>query len=475
MHLALAGDRVHRICWFPDRLLIFSVTMTHRHLLVAIVGGLVSLQPARAQRGMVPVHGVVFDSLRGQPIRNAFVSIAGNSQVITTDSRGRFQFDSVEPGLHRFTAQHPVLDSIGFSGLSAHPTITDGRAEVQLSVPSFNTLWSIACGKGSAPKDSGIVYGTIRNVRDSAPVANANVELSWTDLVLDKTRRVIQRRWRIETRSNASGGYAVCGVAPELGLRIQASADSSESGAVDLPPFATRVQRRDLLIASSAADSSARGAITGVVTDRSGGPLADARIVMDQAPAVRSDADGRFTLPSVPAGTRQIEVFAIGAAPVLEIADVAPGKTTTVAVTLERVLELDPVRTTAGRSLRVAAMEFDDRRRRGFGYTRDSIDFLRYDQFLNVLRDVPSLTVQYGSSSLMLSFPDGQGHNCAPDVLIDGARAGFGNLIDLSPKEVGALEVYPRAAHIPAKFVPPGIQPQCGMILVWTKYGLRNR
>ena len=63
----------------------------------------------------------------------------------------------------------------------------------------------------------------------------------------------------------------------------------------------------------------------------------------------------------------------------------------------------------------------------------------------------------------------------AGDVLIDGASAGPGNLLDLLPGEVGGVEVYPRAAHIPPRFVPPGIQPQCGMILVWTKYGLRNR
>jgi hypothetical protein len=100
---------------------------------------------------------------------------------------------------------------------------------------------------------------------------------------------------------------------------------------------------------------------------------------------------------------------------------------------------------------------------------------LKYDQFVSVLRDVPSLNVQYRGAALTLSFPDGKGRSCPPDVLIDGAVAGFGNLLDLFPKEVGGLEVYPRAAHIPAKFVPPGIQPQCGMILVWTKYGLRNR
>jgi protocatechuate 3,4-dioxygenase beta subunit len=449
--------------------------MMHRELVYAIVCGLLTSQSAGAQRGAVPVRGVVFDSLRGQPLRNAFVSIGGKTEVITTDSRGRFQFDSVEPGSHQLTAQHPLLDSIGLSGLSAHTTITDGRDEVRIAVPSFATLWAVACGGGRVPNDSGIVYGTIRDASGGAPVANATVELSWSDLVLDKKRHVVQRRWQVQTRSNAVGGYAACGVAPDIGLRLHARTDSTESGAIDLPPLATRVQRRDLLVASSASDSSHGGTITGVVTDQDGRPLADARILVDQVPAVRSDADGRFILSSVPAGTRQIEVFAIGAVPVLEIADVMPGKSSTIGVTLHRVHTLEAVRATAGRTLRVAATEFDARRKQGFGYTRDSTDMLKYDQFVSVLRDVPSLTVQYRGATLGLSFPDGKGRSCAPDVLIDGAVAGFGNLIDLMPAEVGGLEVYPRAAHIPPRFVPPGIHPQCGMVLVWTKYGLRNR
>ncbi|MGE5730306.1 MAG: carboxypeptidase-like regulatory domain-containing protein [Gemmatimonas sp.] len=450
--------------------------MKHRVILCVLVAGLAWSRSAGAQRGMVPVRGVVFDSLRRQPIRNAFVSMAGSEQVATTDSRGRFHFDSVPPGVHRITAQHPVLDSIGLSGLSAHAMVTDGRAEVNLAVPSFVTLWRIACGDGRVPSDSGIVYGTIRDATGGAAVANAMVELSWSDLRLDKKRGVVQRRWRIETRSNAVGAYAACGVAPELGLQVHAASDSSESGVIDLPPLTTLVERRDLLIGSAAtADSARRGTIAGLVTDPSGQALADVRIVIDQMPAIRSDADGRFAIRGVPPGTRQIEFFAIGAAPTLEIADVIPGATTTIGATLRRIPVLDPVRATAERAPRVFATEFAARRKQGFGYVRDSTEIAKYDQFLNVLRDVPSLTVQYRRSTLSVSVPDGKGGSCAPDVLIDGARAGFGNLIDLSAKEVGGVEVYPRAAHIPPRFVPPGIQPECGMILVWTKYGLRNR
>ena len=51
----------------------------------------------------------------------------------------------------------------------------------------------------------------------------------------------------------------------------------------------------------------------------------------------------------------------------------------------------------------------------------------------------------------------------------------FGHLLDLFPREVAGIEVYPTAAHVPMKYARVGIQPECGMILVWTKYGFRNR
>jgi len=185
--------------------------------------------------------------------------------------------------------------------------------------------------------------------------------------------------------------------------------------------------------------------------------------------------EGKFLLARVPAGTRQIEVLAIGAAPTAAVADVMPGVTTPVVVTLPKVVTLERSVTRSRASARTFAVEFAARRKAGFGYVRDSTDLLKYDSFVNVLRDVPSVSVTYRSSMLSISVPDGKGKFCAPDVVIDGAVAGFGHLVDLSTKEVAGVEVYPRAAHIPAQFVPPGIHPQCGMILVWTKYGFRNR
>lgn len=441
----------------------------------AIVSGLALIAAATVdgQTGPIALRGVIFDSLRGQPLRDAVVSLAGRSEVTTTDARGRFRFDSVGPGMHRIVAQHPVLDSIGLSGLATRTSVVDG-SEIRLATPSFSTLWRLSC-RGDVPKDSGIVYGTVRDVR-GATVANAGVELTWADLGVDERHRLRQRHWRIETRSNAEGGYAVCGVPADLGLELHSGAGERETGRIALPVLTTRVQRHDLTLGAGAQQSARDLAtVTGIVTDPASIPIGGARVIVDSLPEVRTHEDGSFTVQSVPTGTRRVEVLAVGAAPVDLAVDALPGQVTTIAVTARSATMLAPVETRADRNIRVLKTEFNERRRLGLGYLRDSTDILKYDQFLNVLRDVPSVVVQYRAPNLLITMPDPAGGRCAPRVMIDGAEAMFGHLIDLEPKEIAAVEVYARVSQVPQRYAVIGIQSQCGMILVWTKYGMRNR
>lgn len=441
----------------------------------ALVVSLVLALPALAQRP-VPLRGMVFDSLRGQPVRDAFVSIAGRAEVVTTDARGRFQFDSVGLGPQQIIAQHPILDSIGLSGISARATVSEATNEVKLAIPSFATLWRAACGNGVVPKDSGIVYGTIRSAARGTPVANALVEIVWSELLLDKSRHLRERRWRVETRSNETGGYAACGVSADLGVQIHAALGQNETGTIELPSTTARVQRRDLIVgATRANDAAETGTVTGTALEPSGQPVADARVMIESLPEVRTGDDGTFTVPFVPAGTRQIRVLHMGVATVVVPVDVTPGATSNLNVTMRRIATLAPIETRAERNTRVFAAEFEARRRRGFGFIRDSVEISKYDEFLNVLRSIPSLNVQYRRSTLALAVPNGVGGACSPRVLIDGGEAAPGHLIDLLPREVAAVEVYVRAAHVPARFAPVGIQPECGAVFVWTKYGMRNR
>ena len=450
--------------------------MMIRHALPYAFLSLVLPHAGLAQRPASAVRGVVFDSLRGRPLRNAFVTVS-DGRAISTDDRGRFRFDSLPLGTQTFTVQHAVLDSIGLSGLTARKTVVEGDNEVRLAVPSFRTVWGVACGDRRPPSDSGIVYGTVRSAGDGAPVADAAVELTWSDLLMDRRRHtIVERHYRIETRTNQTGGYAICGVALDLGLGLRATRDSSASGKIVLLPVDLRVQRHDLVIGPIAPDTSSRGAIAGIVTDASGQPLAGARVELDSTIQDRTNADGRFELRGIPAGTRQLHIAAIGARPADPIVDVSLGETSQIGVRLDKAVVLPGMVTSApGDRMRRFAAEFAERRARGFGYSMDSTDIVRYDQFVDVLRSVPSLNVTLGSSVLTLAVPDGKGGTCPPRVMIDGAEAMFGHLLDLYPREVAGLEVYPRASHIPERFVPIGIQPECGMVLVWTKYGMKNR
>ena len=445
---------------------------------VGAIAAATTLPNARAQRSPTPVavRGVAFDSVHARPLQNATIIVVGGGRNTTTDSRGRFRFDSVTPGSYTFALQHSTLDSLGFSGLTARAAVTDGREEVRIAVPSFGTLWRAAC-RGDPPKDSGFVYGTIRDASGRTPVANAAVEVAWTDLLMDRKRKVFQRRWRIETQSDSTGGYALCGIPTSLGVRLRATLDSTAaSGAIDLGLQNGKVSRRDLLVGpASLADSSHRGTITGLLTDEAGQPLVNSRILMDEVPEVRSDNDGRFAIHNVPAGTRQIEVRSVGMMPTTVTVDVTPRETASVALNLARLAVLAPTRVTASTPTRRLAAEFDARRRTGAGYTMDSTTIARYERFASVFHDIPSVRVEDRGANFGLSVPDGKGGRCPPEVRIDGAEAAFGHIADLFSHEVAALEVYPRGMTVPMEFLKPGFDALCGMVLVWTKYGFRNR
>jgi hypothetical protein len=361
------------------------------------------------------------------------------------------------------------------SGLATRASVGATTGEIRLALPSFATLWRVTC-PGRPPRDSGIVFGTIYSADASGPVANAAVELFWTDLDVNRQRRVIARRSHLNTSSNARGEYAVCGVPPDMPFQLVANEGSSASDSITIAIAATRIQRRDLFIGSKdVADFSRRGTIAGNVTDPAGQPMANVRILIDSTANVTTDATGHFMINGVAPGTRQLEVFAIGAVSRYVSADVLPRDTAVVSIQLRKVVQLAGTRTTAASAARAFAAEFNERRRLGFGYMRDSLEIAKHPDFVSMLRELPGLQIRPRGTTVAFAVSDMKGGTCAPDIIIDGATAGPGHVIDLRSEEVGAIEFYPRAAHIPARFAPAAFTPQCGMILVWTKYGLRNR
>jgi hypothetical protein len=445
-----------------------------RHARFVLVVGFLSpaaASRATAQGTAVPVRGIAYDSLNRAPLDRAVITIVGTSMRTTADGDGRFRFDSVPPGTHTFAAEHAALDSLGFSGISTRATVTDGRAEVRLGSPSFPTLWRLACGNTPVPKDSGFVYGTIRDAVSGAPMPNVTVDATWLDLRVTRSLRLTELRWRARSVTTSDGNYALCGVPTDVGLRVIAATDSTATGLIELLPRDARVQRRDLLVGPVADDTigSPRGTIVGVVTDSSGRPVPEARVVADGVPELRADSSGRFTVKGVPIGSRQVEVLAIGMSPVYTVVDVTPWDTARVYATMRRITTLDVVRVTASPNVRRLVRDFEERRKNGLGYLRDSTAIGVHGTMFSVLHSFPSVeAVRTGSGTkFIVLLPGRMGQKCLANLIIDGRRSDYDEFNFLRPSDVAAVEVYPRRMSAPMQFVRDDT---CGVVVVWTKW-----
>ena len=256
-------------------------------MVVAVLAGVVAAsasspgQATGAVSAGLTIRGIAFDSLRSMPLEGAFIRMSGNgvSRSATSDAYGAFSFDSVAPGTYAFSMLHAALDSLGFSGISSRLAV-GGGAPVVFSIPSFATLWRAACGGGSVPRDTGFVFGTVREAERRAPLAGATVLVRWIAIGLDSAAAtgarpsVTEQAWGGEVRSDSTGGYTLCGVPSDATLRVLARKDSSSSGLLELLPHDAkrpRIERRDLSLGPPADSATTR---RGVVADSSGTPTA---------------------------------------------------------------------------------------------------------------------------------------------------------------------------------------------------------
>src|SRR5689334_15715149 len=207
-----------------------SVYRPHMRTVLPLI--LVAAAAAAVPAQNVTVRGVTFDSLHNAPLAGAFVTISGGgkNRSATADSSGRFFFDGVAPGAYRVSMQHAAIDSLGFPGISTRATVTDGKREILIALPSFTSMWRSVCGGTTAPADSGFLFGSVRDATTGKGAANAYIDLSWIDVGFDAAKKVTQKRWRRTARADSTGSFGVCGVPASVAVQVQATGDFSESG-----------------------------------------------------------------------------------------------------------------------------------------------------------------------------------------------------------------------------------------------------
>ena len=320
------------------------------------------------------VRGLAYDSLHGVPLAGAFIVVAGTSRTATSDVNGRFVIDSVAPGTYRFIMQHDALDSIGISGAVSRAVITDGRDVVRISVPSFATLWRAACRTSVPPADSGFVFGTVRPPAGMRSSAGAAVVATWIDLGFDKTTGVQQNRWDLTVAADSVGNYALCGVPTTTGISIRATADSAETGRIDVLPLdKNRVARRDLQLGLpiAAVVAAGRGATFRgqVLTDTTHLAVANAEVSLPELGISGLTNDkGEFRLGDIAPGSHQVLVRRIGFALVDTRLEFAENQALERTVYLDRVTLLDSVNVKATSAPRDVGLEdFAEHKAHGFG------------------------------------------------------------------------------------------------------------
>lgn len=404
---------------------------------VAGAGGAVLLMGARA--AVPPVHpdphrptggpvqgtitGTVFDSVSNAPLVNAFVQILkpdGSAVLATavTDRQGRFRTTASGSGPVLVGAMHPLLDSLGTTHLVRRAEVTPGTAaEVLLGVPTIATLRARWCGAANVDDSTGVMLGALVPRAGESDSMSIDVEARWTDLVVTDSA-VTQRLNVLEVTANSDGRFVLCGVPRSRPVAVFAVAGRDSTKARLITTSGRGFDRVDLSFA----------------------PVELAGEYADVASLSALTASG---------GTR-----------------------------------LDTVRVRASRDLYTPwydAKAFEQRRRRGFGVflgpdVIERRNALRVGDLLATIPNVRVAYTRYGDASIqMLSTTfvpvNGGPVLCTPTFWVDGYEVDAEAFrMIANPREILAMEVYPRAYMAPPQFFSiRNLGPkECGSIVLWT-------
>lgn len=249
----------------------------------------------------------------------------------------------------------------------------------------------------------------------------------------------------------------------------------------------------------SAQTVETRAVILGTVSDSGLRPVAGADVSFAGS-SIHATADslGRFRIVRVPAGRFVMVARSIGYRASTNVVEVRAGDTLRLAFTLEPAAarELATIVITE-RTLSNKLMEFDQRRRLGFGefFTQADIEKINPTDISDVLRRSKAVRLRSGTAHSAREVDV-----CPMALYIDGVPIGTEALSYLpSPKDIAAMEVYAGSATVPVWLPKPPVsrnapvsrngtngaaatgpsidsdrtsaQLGCGAILFWTRDG----
>lgn len=258
-------------------------------------------------------------------------------------------------------------------------------------------------------------------------------------------------------------------------------------------PVRSLARRVSLLGLLAPGTLPAQAVLSGTVRDDStGAPLAGVEVLLNTTSfKAETNAQGRFVLGGLPAGTYQVIYRLLGHLPVRLDVTLRPGDTTRAnasliksAVVLNPVIVTGEAETTRGVGLGREA--FEERRRLGFGRFFDAATLREFDGHLHL----DHLVSRYAGVALAVTRVDGvTGYlamnatrrgidgrlNYSMQIYYNGAPVGRGGIHSTRPTNLrmfdltglDAVEVYRRPAEVPQEY--GGSNAACGVILLWSR------
>jgi hypothetical protein len=182
---------------------------------VVLVHDVDRIGPAR--QGTAALEGVVVDSVRGAPLAGAVVYVAGTHHAARTDGAGRFRLAGLPDGEQRVSFFHPRTDSL-LLVMPMRPVAlaSGGTAAVTLALPRGGEC------PGSALLQYAALLGQVRDSGRDVAVRDAAVWAGFADPDVRPPRGTPRKP--VETRSDSSGRYLLCGLPLNVKLNVRAAA-----------------------------------------------------------------------------------------------------------------------------------------------------------------------------------------------------------------------------------------------------------
>ncbi|MDQ6611204.1 MAG: carboxypeptidase regulatory-like domain-containing protein, partial [Gemmatimonadota bacterium] len=488
-----------------------------------------SREITRSAAKPIVISGVVTDSMTGNPVADARVSLLGTLAEGVTDRDGQFVIAGAAQGAYTVEVSTPELDSIG--AVKRTPLVLgDASVFLQLYLPSTAQITASVCGAANL---GGVVIGRILPPVDASIPPNTRIVAEWLELhdsvalpsgSVDNVARGISPpstvvRW-LTARADSRGTYRLCGVPTGTPLVLRTEVDSGSSASA-LPVNVKiaddrRFARADLVMTS---DVNPNAVFTGfVVSDSTQVPVVDAEVLLtDLSRSVFTNAIGGFRFNDIPAGTHKVLIRRVGFSPVTAQVAFVANQTVQHRVALSRAVTLAAVEVVAA----TVPAEFEEHRKLGLGrfITREQIAKSEGRQMEDLLRQVAGVQIASarGGQSYIVgrrapaSISTGSivcgaipvsgvpetrctaekftqeglycptsaealsGIFCAcySQVYIDGRLMNAGrptepfNVNSVVLSQTGGIEWYATAAQTPGRY--SALNARCGVMLIWTR------